>query len=69
VRSLEATGFYDLVGDARSYEDISRALGSGEARAALVVPARYASDLARGRPTSVQLVVDGSGSARLERQA
>jgi ABC-2 type transport system permease protein len=60
VRSLEATGFYDLVGDARSYEDISQALRSGEARAALVVPARYASDLARGRQTSVQLVVDGS---------
>lgn len=60
ARSLEATGFYDLVGDVRSYEDISRALGSGEARAALVVPVRYASDLVRGRPTSVQLVVDGS---------
>lgn len=60
ARSLEATGFYDLVGEARSYDDISRALGAGDARAALVVPVRYASDLARGRPTSVQLVVDGS---------
>jgi ABC-2 type transport system permease protein len=60
ARSLEATGFYALVGDVRSYADISRALGAGDARAALVVPARYASDLVRGRPTSVQLVVDGS---------
>ncbi len=59
-RSLEATRFYDLVGNVQSYDEIARALAAGTARAALVVPPRYASDLARGRPTSVQLVVDGS---------
>lgn len=60
VRSLEATGFYDLVGAARDHEDIARAFAAGKARAALVVPARYAADLTRGRPTTLQLVVDGS---------
>jgi ABC-2 type transport system permease protein len=60
ARSLEATGFYDLVGEVRGYEEISRALAGGEARAALVLPARFASDQRRGRTTSVQLVVDGS---------
>ncbi len=60
ARSLEATGFYDLVGEMRSYAEIERALGSGSARVALVVPPRYASDLTRGQPTSLQLVVDGS---------
>jgi len=60
TRSLEATGFYDLVGEVRGYDEISRAFGAGRARAALVVPPRFASDQKRGRPTTLQLVVDGS---------
>jgi ABC-2 type transport system permease protein len=60
ARSLEATGFYDLVGSARDHDDIARAFAAGDARAALVVPARYAADLMRGRATTLQLVVDGS---------
>jgi ABC-2 type transport system permease protein len=60
ARSLEATGFYDLMGAVDGYPEIARALASGRARAALVVPPRYASDLASGRPSTLQLVVDGS---------
>ena len=59
-RSLEATAFYDIVGHVQSYEEIERALRSGRAKVALVVPARYASDVTSGRPASLQLVVDGS---------
>src|SRR5437016_13943524 len=36
ARSLEATGFYDLKGEVRGYEEIDRALRSGRARVALV---------------------------------
>src|SRR5439155_10238564 len=46
---MRATGFYDLVGEVRGYEEISRALRSGSAHVALVVPSGYASDLLRGR--------------------
>ncbi len=60
VRRLEATGFYDVIGEARGYDDIARAFRSGEARVALVVPASFGRDLGRHRPTQVQLVVDGS---------
>jgi ABC-2 type transport system permease protein len=60
ARSLVATGAFDLVGQARGDADITAALRSGRARVALVVPARFDSDLKRGRPTTVQLVVDGS---------
>ena len=41
ARRMEATGFYDLVGDVHGYDEIERALRSGRARAALVVPPRY----------------------------
>jgi ABC-2 type transport system permease protein len=60
ARSLQATGFYDLAGEVRGYEDIDRALRSGAARVALVVPPRWSADLVRGRPAPLQLVVDGS---------
>lgn len=60
ARSLEATGFYDLRGRASGYDDIDRALRSGDARVALVIPPRYGADVASGRATRVQLVADGS---------
>jgi ABC-2 type transport system permease protein len=60
VRRMEATGYYDLVGSVESYEEIGRALRSGRARVALVVPPELGSNQALGRPAEVQLVVDGS---------
>jgi ABC-2 type transport system permease protein len=60
VASLEATGFYEVVGHVRGTDEIERAMRSGQARVALVIPVRYASDLRRGRPAHLQLVVDGS---------
>ena len=60
ARRMEATGFYDLAGEVRSYAEIERALRRGEARAALVIPPRHAADLGAGRTATVQLVVDGS---------
>jgi ABC-2 type transport system permease protein len=59
-QSLRVTGFYDLLGEVRSYSEIERALRSGKARAALVIPARYASNLRSGKASQLQLVVDGS---------
>lgn len=60
AQSLRVTGFYDLLGDVQSYAEIERALRSGKARAALVIPTRYAANLRSGKATQLQLVVDGS---------
>jgi ABC-2 type transport system permease protein len=57
---MEATGYYDVVGHVETYEEIAVALRRGEARVALVIPARFASELEQGKSTKVQLVVDGS---------
>ena len=59
-RSLEATGFYDVRGHVHGYDEIDRVLRSGGARVALVVPPRYGADVGSARPTTVQLIVDGS---------
>jgi ABC-2 type transport system permease protein len=60
ARSLQATGYYDVLGNLENYEQIADALRAGRARVAIVIPARFASDLTRGRRTTVQLIVDGS---------
>ena len=60
VRRLEATGFYDVVGQVSGYPEIERALRQGLAGVALVIPPRYADDLGGGRAATVQLLVDGS---------
>jgi len=60
ARSLESTGYYDVVGHVSSYSEIERAMRQGKARVALVVPSRYGASLVRGTPTALQLVVDGS---------
>ncbi len=60
ARSLQATGFYDLAGDVRSYGEITRAIRSDRARVALIIGPTFSEDLHRGRPARVQLIVDGS---------
>ena len=59
-RRLVATGFYDVIGEVGSYQEIERALRSGVARVALVVPPGASRDQGRGTPVSLQLVLDGS---------
>jgi ABC-2 type transport system permease protein len=60
VRSLEATGFYQVVGHVESTSAIEAALRRGVAKVALVVPPDFSADLARGTRAELQLVVDGS---------
>jgi ABC-2 type transport system permease protein len=60
ARRLDATGFYDLVGGVTSYDEVATAFRAGEASVALVVPAGFSADVATGRPTQVQLLVDSS---------
>ncbi len=60
VRSMEATGFYDIVGAVASYDDIGRAFRSNQARVGVIIAPGYASATRAGKTASVQLVVDGS---------
>src|ERR1043165_8105028 len=57
---LRATGFYDILGEVRGYDEVERALRPGVAKVPLSVPPRYGSSAVRRRPARVQLVVDGS---------
>jgi ABC-2 type transport system permease protein len=59
VRQFDASGAFQVVQRARSLGQVERALESGEASMALLIPARFAVDERRGRP-AVQLVSDGT---------
>jgi ABC-2 type transport system permease protein len=60
AQGMRATGFYDLVGEVSSYRGVEKALRTGFARVALVVPPGYKTNLVRGRTGHLQLIVDGS---------
>ncbi len=60
VRRMEATGFYEVVGQVESYEQIGVALRARQAMVALVVPPRFGAEAEAGRTAHLQLVVDGS---------
>lgn len=64
VRRLLADGTLLKAGVAQTPEEAEAGLQSGETSAAIVIPQGFSRDLARGEPTSVQVVIDGSDPNR-----
>ena len=60
VSALEQTQNFRVIGVAASREEISRRVRSGEARAAIVVPPDYATDIKRRRTATAQVIVDAA---------
>lgn len=60
ARAMQATGFYDLNGQVRSYAELERSLRSGRARAGIVFPPDLVETTSTGRAAQIQLVLDGS---------
>jgi ABC-2 type transport system permease protein len=60
VSRMVVTGFYTVVGHVRDYDEISRAMRTGTAKVALVIPSGYGRKLTAGQSVVTQLVVDGS---------
>ena len=59
ARFLESR-YFTRVETAENYRDVERALDSGGAQVALVVPRNFARDVERGRRVSLQALLDGS---------
>jgi ABC-2 type transport system permease protein len=62
VSAFLNSGYFDMIGEVTSDAEITRVLDRGEARAVLVIPARFGRDTATGRATSVQLVINGDNA-------
>jgi ABC-2 type transport system permease protein len=62
VSAFVNSGYFDLVAEVTSDQQIEDLIDRNTARAALVIPARYGSDVTAGRPTGVQVIIDGENS-------
>jgi ABC-2 type transport system permease protein len=62
VEAFTASGYFRVAGTSRRAADLVRAVDHSEAVLGLVIPAGFASDVRSGKPTSVQLLLDGTNS-------
>lgn len=62
VSAFVNSGYFDLVGEAPNPQSIDDLLDRGDARAVLVIPVRFGADVAAGRQTLVQFLVDGDNA-------
>ena len=59
---FEASGRFDVVALPRTEAEVARVLDRGEGQAVIRVLPNFARDLARGRSTGVQILIDGTNS-------
>jgi ABC-2 type transport system permease protein len=62
IRQFSGSRFFQIVGEVSSYAEIDRAIDRSSVLMAVVVPRDYSKNLAAGRPTPVQILLDGSDS-------
>ena len=62
VSAFVNSGYFDFVQDVVSDEEIVGIIDRGDARAVLVIPARFGRETATGRPTSVQIIISGDNA-------
>jgi ABC-2 type transport system permease protein len=62
VQDLTSSGYFRLVRFARNEADVDRDLDTDAARAAVIIPYDFADRLRIGKPTAVQVLIDGSES-------
>ncbi len=60
VRGMEASGRFDIALRASSIEEVERAMVSGKASTALVIPHSFPTDLRRGRSGALAMFFDGT---------
>ena len=60
VAVMQNSGSFDVVAQVGSRAELARALNSGRAHAAVVVPPDFAQDIKRGRTAYAQVIVDAA---------
>ena len=62
VSAFVNSGYFDYAGDVTNAEAISRVIDRDDARAVLVIPARFGADTTSGQAATVQLIVNGDNA-------
>ena len=62
ISAFTNSGYFDLVAAVTSDREIDDLLDRNDARAVLVIPSKFGADAAGGRPTAVQVIVNGDNA-------
>jgi len=62
IGTFSHSQYFSIVAYLGSYDELTGALDRGLVKVALVIPTRFAEDLALGRVAQIQLIIDGSDS-------
>jgi len=62
VAALTSSAYFDVTMRSDRPSDVTRALDAGDVLLGVHIPRGFAADVARGRPTTVQLLVDGASA-------
>ena len=62
VSAFVNSGYFHMVEEVRTTEQLHRLFDRNIARAALVIPAGYSRDVANKHPVEVQIIVDGENA-------
>jgi len=60
IESFSASGYFDIKYVVGSYEEISRMIDSGKAKAGIIFPPDYAKKIYRGETAETQVIIDAS---------
>ncbi|MEM8892345.1 MAG: ABC transporter permease [Bacteroidota bacterium] len=60
ILHLQASGHFEIVDNAYSYEEIEESFKSGEVKMTVVIPPEFGTDFYQGEKTKVQLLADAS---------
>jgi len=60
ISQFSASRYFNILAPVRTYPEIERAIDSGRALVALIIPVDFAGQLEAGRNVPVQMIVDGS---------
>lgn len=61
-QAFSASGYFDVVASAGSYDEVTKMIDSGQAKVGIIFPPDFAQNLKRGVSSPVQVIVDASDS-------
>jgi ABC-2 type transport system permease protein len=61
-QAFSASGYFDVIGAAGSYDEVTEMIDSGQAKVGIIFPPDFAQTLKRAQPSPVQVIVDASDS-------
>ena len=60
LESFSASGYFDVIKSASSFQEVNRAIDSGQAKVGINIPPDFSDSVKRGESASVQVIVDAS---------